>query len=79
MSANPAESPLWLEDLVERADTDGPQPLNLPGRPEMTIVPTSKFRLLNERKPTFKELLMSMNFDGVDLSRDPTPARDLEF
>ncbi len=38
------------------------------------------YRLMSERKPTFKEFLLSFpSLEGVDMSRNEIPARDIDL
>ena len=70
----------WLDDILDRVEAEGAQPLELSGRRRMIILPEEQFRLLKERKPTFKEFLLSMpSLEGIDLTRDRTPARDVDI
>jgi prevent-host-death family protein len=65
-----------IDDLLDRACTDGPQRINHRGRSVVVLDETEYNRLLG-KKPGFIELLMSgPGLEGVDLSRDKSPMRD---
>jgi prevent-host-death family protein len=69
-----------LEEIVERAGADGPQALTVDGEEKAAIISMAELRRLQERKPTFKEFLLSMpSLEGVDLTRDQTPTRDIDL
>jgi prevent-host-death family protein len=69
-----------LEEIVKRASADGPQALAVDGEEKAAIISMAELRRLQERKPTFKEFLRSMpSLEGVDLSRDQTPMRDIDL
>ncbi len=69
-----------LAEIVKRAETDGPQTLEVEGQAKAAVISLAELRRLQERKPTFKELLLAMpSLEGIDLSRDQTPARDIDL
>jgi antitoxin Phd len=69
-----------LGELVERAQNEGPQTLAVDGEPAAAVISMSELKRLQERKPTFKEFLLSIpSLEGVDLTRDQTPPRDIDL
>lgn len=69
-----------LAEIVKRAETEGPQTLEVEGQATAAVISLAELRRLQERKPTFKELLLAMpSLEDVDLSRDQTPARDIDL
>lgn len=69
-----------LAEVVKRAESEGPQTLEIGGLETAAVISLAELRLLQERKPTFKELLLAMpSLADVDLSRDQTPARDIDL
>lgn len=69
-----------LAEIVKRAETEGPQTLEVEGQATAAVISLAQLRRLQERKPTFKELLLAMpSLEDVDLSRDETPARDIDL
>lgn len=69
-----------LAEIVKRAETEGPQTLEVEGHATAAVISLAELRRLQERKPTFKELLLAMpSLEGIDLSRDQTPARDIDL
>jgi prevent-host-death family protein len=73
-----ADASRKLSELVERAQSEGPQMLAVDGEEAAAVVSARQLRLLQERKPTFKEFLLSFpSLEGLDLERDPTPPHDI--
>lgn len=70
-----------LSEVVRRAASEGAQTITVHGeRAGVLVSPEEYDRLTGPYAAMgFKDLLRSMNFDGVDLSRDQTPSRDIEF
>lgn len=76
----PVDDQEWLQAMAEKVETDGPQSLNVEGHAALMVLTEAQFRLLSERKPTFKEwLLTGPKFDDVDIERDPRPSRDVSL
>lgn len=67
-----------LQEVLARARAEDVT-LTEAGEETFALVPIAEYRTLKQRKPSMKELLMRMNFDGVDLERDQTPARDVDL
>jgi prevent-host-death family protein len=75
-----SEASKKLGELVERAQHDGPQTLAVDGKETAAVISLRELRRLQERKPTFKEFLLSFpSLEGVDLERDQSPPRDLDL
>ncbi|HEY1425957.1 MAG TPA: type II toxin-antitoxin system Phd/YefM family antitoxin [Caulobacteraceae bacterium] len=75
-----SEASRKLGELVERAQTEGPQTLAVGGEEAAAVISMSELNRLRERKPTFKEFLLSFpSLDGLDLERDATPPRDIDL
>ena len=70
-----------LSEVVRRAIDDGPQTISVRGEDAAVILSKADFAQLQapNAPTTLRELLESMNWDGVDLERDETPARDVEL
>lgn len=70
-----------LSEVVRRAIDDGPQTISVRGEDTAVILSKADFEQLQapNAPSTLKALLESMNWDGVDLERDETPARDIEL
>lgn len=80
MAPKDASAVKWLDEMLDRVEADGPQVVDVSGRARLVILPEQDYRLLSERKPTFKEFLLSMpSLEGLDLTRDQSPARDIEI
>lgn len=72
--------PLRLDEILDRVEGEGSQPLEIAGRNKVMIVSEREFQRLKERKPTFKEWLLSgPPLDELDLERDPWPPREIEL
>ncbi len=75
-----ADARKQLPDLIHRAQSEGPQTLEVEGEPAIAVISLPELRRLQGRKPTLKELLLDLpSLEGVDLGRDQTPARDVEL
>lgn len=70
-----------LSEVVRRAASDGPKDITIHGERTAVLVSSADYDRLTGPLASmgFKDLLRAMNFEGVDLSRDQTPARDVEF
>jgi prevent-host-death family protein len=80
MAPKDAKAAKWLDEVLDRIAADGPQVIDVSGRGKVVILQERDYRLLSERKPTFKEFLLNMpSLEGLDLTRDQTPARDIEI
>lgn len=69
-----------LSEVVRRAIDQGPQTISVRGQETAVVLSKVDYEhLLDPGAPkTLKDLLEGMNLDGVDLSRDQTPTRDLD-
>ena len=74
-----AEAGKRLREVVERAQRRGPQMLTVEGAEVAAVISPVELKLLKERQPTLKEMLLSTNLEGVDLERDQTPTRDIDL
>jgi antitoxin Phd len=79
MTWNLTEAKNHLSELVNRTLTEGPQ--RITRRNDMVIVITEEeYNRLCRQKPSFKEALLSApSFEGVDLSRDHSPMREVSL
>jgi prevent-host-death family protein len=70
-----------LSEVIRQAMDKGPQTISVRGRETAVVLSMAEYdRLRDPDAPkTFKELLLGMNFDDADLTRDQTPARDLDL
>ncbi len=76
----PVDQHEWLRAMAEKVEAGGPVTLPVEGHGALTILSEAQFRLLSERKPTFREwLLAGPKLDEVELERDPRPSRDFSF
>lgn len=81
MSWTLAQAKDQLSEVVRRAIDDGPQTISVRGRETAVLLSKLQFEqlLAPDAPASLKELLLGMNLDGVDMDRDQTPTRDLDF
>jgi antitoxin Phd len=65
--------------LIDRSIKDGPQVVTRHGEPAAVVLSIKEYEKLKRRTPDFKEFLLRAPLDGVDLSRDPDPGRDIKL
>jgi antitoxin Phd len=71
-----------LSEVVRRAVRQGPQTISVRGRETAVVMAKAEFDRLSdpERRKDFKGFLLAIpSLEGVDLSRDQTPARAVEL
>jgi prevent-host-death family protein len=75
-----AEAKNRLSELVRRSKT-GPQTISVRGERAAVVMSADDYDALTapEAPRTLKDLLRAMNLDGVDLTRDPRPPRDIDL
>ena len=73
-----AEAKNRFSELITKALTEGPQRVR---RREDTVVVISaaEFERLKPGKDFIEHLMTGPSFEGLDLSRDPSPGRDIDF
>ncbi|MES2860691.1 MAG: type II toxin-antitoxin system prevent-host-death family antitoxin [Pseudomonadota bacterium] len=75
----PVDQQEWVYAMAAKVASDGPQTLAADGV-RLTVMSETEFRLLSGRKPTFLEALRGLgDISDLDLSRDPSPAREIDF
>lgn len=71
-----------FSELVRRAEQDGPQRVTVRGRSAAVVLSAADYDALVPDRP-FVSLADAMrgigSFEGLDLSRDPEPERDVEL
>ena len=71
-----------FSEVIREALRKGPQTISVRGRESVVIVSKAEFDRLRPTRPRrdFKEFLLAIpSLEGVDLSRDKTPAPDVEL
>lgn len=70
-----------LSELIRHAREAGPQRISIRGEAKAVVLSNEDYEALCDPNApkTLKELLLRMNLEDVDLSRDQTPACDIEF
>ena len=67
-------------NLVQQAIDEGPQVVSNDGEELVVVLSAETYRLMAERKPTFKEVLLSgPDFSMLDLTRDEDYGRDVDL
>lgn len=66
-----------FSELVNRVIADGPQKIRR-RNDTVVVISLDEYKILLGTKPTLKQHLMQRNYlDGVDLTRDKSPMRDI--
>ena len=78
------EAKTHFSELIDRAQTDGPQTITRHGRPRAVVVSADEYAVLKkEKKPkqTLIEFLLSSGpiLEGVDLERDKSTGREVDL
>ena len=70
-----------FSEVVRRAASEGPQTISIRGQDTAVVLSKTDYDQLRdpEAPKTLKELLLSFDLDGVDLTRDPRPPRDIDL
>jgi len=69
-----------FSEMVNRAESEGPQTVLRRGEPVAVLVSISEYRRTCTPKRSLKDMLLNgPDFTGVDLSRDPSPEREFEW
>lgn len=77
-----AEAKNHLSEVVRRAVDQGPQRISVRGEETVLVVSKADYEHMNDpdRPRDFKEFLRSFpSLEDMDLTRDQTPARDIEL
>jgi prevent-host-death family protein len=74
-----AEAKNRLTEVVNRALTEGPQTITR-RNDAVVVISAKKYEELTGKRPSFKEfLLQGPSFEGLDLTRDRSPMRDVDL
>jgi antitoxin Phd len=77
MEWNLADAKNRFSELVTRALTEGPQRVRR-RRDAVVVLAASDYERLTGCRPSFKDYLMrGESFEGLDLTRDSSPGRDV--
>jgi antitoxin Phd len=70
-----------LSEVVRLAREHGPQRISVRGKSAAVVLSEDDYQAIcnADRPKTLKELIRSMNLEGVDLTRDPRPPRDIDL
>jgi prevent-host-death family protein len=75
-----AEAKNKFSEVYRLAETDGPQRITKQGHEPLILITEGEYQRLKARKPSFIEFLMNgPDFSELDLTRDQSPMRDVEF
>jgi antitoxin Phd len=79
MTWNLAEAKNRLTEVVNLALTEGPQTITR-RNDTVVVISAAQYQELTGRKPDFKKFLFQgESFEGLDLTRDQSPMRDVEL
>jgi antitoxin Phd len=79
MTWNLAEAKNRLTEVVNLALTEGPQTITR-RNDTVVVISAAKYEELTGKRPSFKEFLIrGPSLEGLDLTRDPSPMRDVEL
>ncbi|APW63173.1 type II toxin-antitoxin system prevent-host-death family antitoxin [Paludisphaera borealis] len=74
-----AEAKNRLTEVVNLALTEGPQTITRRSD-TVVVISAARYAELTGRKPDFKDFLFQgESFEGLDLTRDQSPMRDVEL
>ncbi len=69
-----------FSEMVNRAESEGPQTVLRRGEPVAILVSMAEYKRTCTPKRSLKEMLLNgPDFTGVDLSRDQSPEREFEW
>jgi prevent-host-death family protein len=68
-----------FSQLVQKAINEGPQTVTRHNRPVVVVVSAEEFELMTKRQVDFKELLAAAPLEGVDLERDKSMPREIDW
>lgn len=67
-----------FSELITKALTEGPQRVTRRGE-SVVVISAKRYEELRPRKNFIEHLLSAPTFEGVDLTRDPSPGRRVDF
>lgn len=77
MTWNLADAKNRLSEVVNRALSEGPQTITR-RNDTVVVISSARYEELTGKRPSFKEfLLQGPSFEGLDLSRDESPMREI--
>lgn len=70
-----------LSEVIRQAQERGPQRISVRGENKAVVISNNDYEALcdPDAPKTLKDLIRMLDLEGVDLTRDQTPARDIEF
>ncbi len=69
-----------FSEVVDKALHEGPQRVSRRGADVVVVVSIDEYQKLQKPRISFKKFLMSgPSFEGLDLERDPSCAREFEW
>lgn len=82
MSTSSIDAERWMDELVERAETEGPQTITRHGTDVAVVVSIDVYRKLTESRPSLAEFLLAEGgpyLDDLDLERRKDMPREIEL
>lgn len=79
MSWQIQEAKQRFSELVRTTLAEGPQTVTRHGEPVVVVVPAAEYRKGGEPDDFAEFLLSGPSFEDLDLTRDPSPMRDIDL
>lgn len=74
------EAKTKLSELIEEANTKGPQIITRHGSERAVILSIAEYRALTAQKPDFRAYLLGgPKFDGFEIERDKDTGREIDL
>lgn len=73
-----AEAKNRFSELITKALTEGPQRVRRRDD-AVVVISAADYERLKPRKDFIEHLMTGPSFEGLDLARDPSPGRDVDF
>jgi antitoxin Phd len=73
------EAKAKFSELVQKAIEEGPQTVTRHNKPVVVVISAEEFELMKKRQVDFKELLAAAPLEGVDLERDKSMPREIDW
>ena len=75
-----AEAKNRFSEVVDKTTTEGPQTITRRGENVAVVLSFAEFQRLTQAQPSLYDYLQSgPSFEGLDLERDQSPPREIEF
>ena len=68
-----------FSELVQRALDEGPQTVSRHGKDVVVVISAEQFDLMKRRQISLKDLLRSAPWHELEIERDKSPPREIEW